>query len=997
LFDFSVSQFEESLPAFRYNSRGTGPALSTIHDEGDDNAELGVSFNPYAPLAEPTESQMRPAAHSDIIYNTSGNPIARTSGELLRAESSEILDPLLLPLRHETTIPLAQPPLASVSESQGASQSTSSSQGRRKVRFGSYDPADDLVSWDNPGDPNRDRTGETTGPQLFTPEQEELQRRANNVLYHDDYAGNLEFGKSRQTLLDGFVRPLREIRGTSTNASPSRCAAAPPPAQTPSGPVLPTITGPSIGDDPANPVIIDDDSSRHASPSPEELRIAARHYVRTVVRPDRERRRRGIQSDDEAMQGVAAAQLPPFQLPYDDTSSEEDEVEEDAQPVATVLVPNSSGSALGDDNNGDDPVPAESSKKDGALIEWHEDQLHELELEDKMESLFPMREFVKKTPVAATPLGKLFTKKKAHAQPSMSSLGDIADGNHISSFSKEYPPNQEGYMRMHRANLSDADTGANIYFILFIYFISIDDYDSEPSVYPSQPVRAFDAAFTPFSEGDAVDENRPSNPFFRMPKARGARMPEEETPRASGDSSIFIPDSQESPPLLTQPAAPPKGLSKSTKSNDPRRRPQSPVIDTGLPAYSHAGPSRSQPGGPSETLASPLPSPPPSVKDRTAWQLGSAKPYVGSPGLSMRSATPPGSTSAEAGHTTTPQTALPPPLGSSARSEAEAPIQADLIPETQFNQQTPHDSSSILRQYPHPSAVTTHLSLATGNDGADTDEEVMANTGGQNGADSFVELSGLVQEDSLGLSGIGGQNEYVAETQNEHVKAPTAVGPIKLFEFSDLNPVDAQTQEPGSGKRKREDEATDPVQWLPDKPSPSKRPRKAPVPPAPLPAETAEPIHRTRSFTARSSKAPTSRGPLTTPVPPPRLTDGSRSRKRTAAPRTPFPQPQRNATLYPIIKSSSPPPPPAPVTIPVHEANVSPVRRSKTYLKGRTLAPNSSTSTVEGSDVLCTSANQVETQIFVTQATQDPFKSLARSAGKSKLGKRKASAVSCVL
>jgi hypothetical protein len=367
LFDCSVSQFEEFLPAFRYNSRGTGPALSTIHDQGDDNAEVGVSFNPSAPLAEPTESQMPPAAHWDIIYNTSGNPIVQTSGGLLRAESSEIPDPLLLPLRQETTVPLAQPPAASVSRSRGASQSTSSPQGRRKVRFGSYDPADDLVSWDNSGDPNRDRTGESTGPQLFTPEQEELQRRANNALYHDGYAGNLEFGKSRQTLLDGFVRPLREIRGTSTNASPSRRAAAPPPAQTPSVPVLPITIGPSIGDDPANPVIIDNDPSRHASPSPEELRIAARHYVRTVIRPDRERRRRGIQSDDEAMQGVTAVQLPPFQLPYDNSSSDEDEVEDDAQPVATVLVPNSSGSALGNDNNGDDSAPAENSKKSGAL------------------------------------------------------------------------------------------------------------------------------------------------------------------------------------------------------------------------------------------------------------------------------------------------------------------------------------------------------------------------------------------------------------------------------------------------------------------------------------------------------------------------------------------------------------------------------------------------------------------------------------------------------
>jgi hypothetical protein len=437
--------------------------LSTIHDEGDGAAEIGVSFDPYAPLAEPTESQMPPAAHSDIIYNTSGNPIARSSGELLRSESSQILDSLLQPLRYETTIPLAQPhqPVPSGSGSRGASQSTSSSQGRRKIRFGSYDPADDLVSWDNPAEPDRDRTGETTGPQLFTPEQQELQRRANNVLHNDDYAGNLAFGKSRQTLLDGVVRPLREIRAASTSASPTRRAAAPPPAQITSGPVLPTTTGPSLGDDPANPVVIDGDSSPRVSPTPEELRIAGRHYVRTVIRPDRERRRRGIQSDDEAMQGVTAAQLPTFPLPDDDSLSDEDEVEDDAQPVATVLVPNSSGSALADDNNGDGLVPGANSREDQFLGEWHEEQLDEAELEDRMQSLYPRREYVKKTPVASTPLGKLLTRKKVSTQPSMSSLGDIADGDNISNLSKEYPPNQEAYMRRHKTNLSDADTGAN--------------------------------------------------------------------------------------------------------------------------------------------------------------------------------------------------------------------------------------------------------------------------------------------------------------------------------------------------------------------------------------------------------------------------------------------------------------------------------------------------------------------------------------------------------
>jgi hypothetical protein len=284
-----------------------------------------------------------------------------------------------------------------------------------------------------------------------------------------------------------------------------------------------------------------------------------------------------------------------------------------------------------------------------------------------------------------------------------------------------------------------------------------------------------------------------------------------------------------------------------------------------------------------------------------------------------------------------------------------------------------------------------------GNDGADTVEDFLAIIGGQNGADSFVEVSGQVQEVSFVLSGIGGENEYFTETQNGHIEAPTPAAPIKSFRLPDPNPVDAQAQQPGSSKQKREDDATEPVQGLADKPSPSKKARKSLVPPAPLPAETAEPIRRTRSFTTRSSKAPTSRGPLTTPVPPLRLTYAGRSRKRTAAPRTPFPQPQRNATFYSVIESSSSFPPPPPVSIPVHEATVSPVRHSKTYLKGRTLVPHSSTWIVEGGEVLGTSADQVETQSSATQATQDPFKCLARSVGRSKLGKRKASAVSCVL
>jgi hypothetical protein len=112
-------------------------------------------------------------------------------------------------------------------------------------------------------------------------------------------------------------------------------------------------------------------------------------------------------------------------------------------------------------------IPKKKSKGNQVIGEWHEEQLDEVDLEDQMEGLFPMHEYVKNPPVVATPLGRLLMKKSVSAQPSMSSLGDIADGGHLSSLSKVYPPNQEGYMRRHKTNLSDTETSAN-FFLFFI-------------------------------------------------------------------------------------------------------------------------------------------------------------------------------------------------------------------------------------------------------------------------------------------------------------------------------------------------------------------------------------------------------------------------------------------------------------------------------------------------------------------------------------------------
>lgn len=134
-----------------------------------------------------------------------------------------------------------------------------------------------------------------------------------------------------------------------------------------------------------------------------------------------------------------------------------------------------------------------------------------------MEGLFPRRVYVKNPLVVTTPLGQLFAKKSVSTQSSISSLRDIADGDHPSSFSKKFPPNQEGYMEMHKTNLSDTDTGAIL--LLLLFFISIDRYDPEPSVYPSQPVRA---AFIQPSDGeflgDSADQNRPSNNTSAYPQ-----------------------------------------------------------------------------------------------------------------------------------------------------------------------------------------------------------------------------------------------------------------------------------------------------------------------------------------------------------------------------------------------------------------------------------------------------------------------------------------------
>jgi hypothetical protein len=467
-----------------------------------------------------------------------------------------------------------------------------------------------------------------------------------------------------------------------------------------------------------------------------------------------------------------------------------------------------------------------------------------------------------------------------------------------------------------------------------------------------------------------------SNPFIRILETKDAQMSEDEISRASSDSFIVIPDSQEPPSLLSQPPAHPRDPAESTKSTDSRRRLQPPVLENQIHAHSQAGPHRSQTKHPSKMPVSPSLSP--STKDRMVWQLSSAKPYIGGAELSKIPVTPTESSSAKSGHS----------LAIQCKGHLEKPVENFQEPSPRkpmvLVSGTPSTSQESNFVWHEPSVWTTHPSLAAGKYGVNIDKGVLASIKAQNRVEPFVELPGLVQEDSFGVGGIGGQTEYLAETKNVHIEERTPAAPINLFELLDPDPTIVQKQQASSGKRKRDVEAAEPVQGLANQPSPSKKDRKAPMPPAPVPAETLKPIRHTRSSTASSSKPSTSRGPLTTPVPPPRLVDAGRSRKRTTVPRTSPPQPRRNTTLDSIIESSSPTPPP-PSSTSISEATFIPDRRSKAHLQGKLLVPNSSASTVGGGEVLGTSAKQAET-----------FKTLAQSVDKSKPGKRNPSAVSFV-
>jgi hypothetical protein len=91
-------------------------------------------------------------------------------------------------------------------------------------------------------------------------------------------------------------------------------------------------------------------------------------------------------------------------------------------------------------------------------------------------------------------------------------------------------------------------------------------------------------------------------------------------------------------------------------------------------------------------------------------------------------------------------------------------------------------SNAVSRE---PSLIAPHLTLVGEHEG-DTDEE-------ERGLIPF--LAAPPQEDSFGLSGIGGQDDFVLDTQHDHVdessEATLAAPPIPSFKLPDPAPVGA--------------------------------------------------------------------------------------------------------------------------------------------------------------------------------------------------------------
>lgn len=487
----------------------------------------------------------------------------------------------------------------------------------------------------------------------------------------------------------------------------------------------------------------------------------------------------------------------------------------------------------------------------------------------------------------------------------------------------------------------------------------------------------------------------PSDPFagaiVRMPGARGRPLSDVDeesrvhsTPHVSGDSLSLIPDSQEeSPPLYIEPsppvrAAPPQS-SKSSKTTDPRRRlPDAAIAATTILASSEAGPSRSRPVSPTKGTRQPAPPQTPTVavkqtKVTTALTLaGTGLSNTSSDSLGSRSKTPAAaSVIAESNSLTSGSLIRSIEVidTSASRSDAEAQIEADLVPETQYTQ----DSSLVLDMFSpviryerdvdrrHPTvlvpATATQASRVLEGSFVSNDEADV----GRPGTSRRIQ-----QEESVEVSVVETQTTNAGETTN------SSSGIVLSFELPDPPPPAPPVEEKVPDKK----EAERAVSGRKGAKAVPKDTRKIPTAPPPLPPPS-ELIRRTRSLAKREEAPPPppTRRPMKVPAPPKRLAASTRARTRTqgVAARAPSPEPPAKD---PTLDSS--PLSPAPPSPEHRERTASPVRRPKTYLKGRTLVEDSSAEVIQAPG----KPNNEESQ--ETSASLDPFKDLAKSATKTR-------------
>ena len=529
------------------------------------------------------------------------------------------------------------------------------------------------------------------------------------------------------------------------------------------------------------------------------------------------------------------------------------------------------------------------------------------------------------------------------------------------------------------------------------------------------------------SAASAVDtkgKQPASNPvpgaIVRMPETRGQPLSDvreesraHESSGLSGDSTSIIGDSQEESQLAMEPMpvrSPQKPSEKSTKTTDPRRRPPAPTAATGVVASSEAGPSRQRPISPAKSGRHQPQTPLPSMRQpkttgpalvNVGLSAGSSSSLSSSFTGTVRSKTPAEGASviAESNSITSGSVIRSIEIvdPSPDRSDAEAQIEADLVPETQYTQRLSRASSPVLGVFspviryertfergtrqatvlvPGSAPATQGSNLVSRGPsrftpggsfgfGHTENEEIMANIGGQTGS-SLGSPRRTQQEDSFSTSGAGTQIVGPGD-------ASSSSGPVTSFELPDP---------PGSTRVEQTTEREQVVVTVARgrgsmaQPAP-KDTRPVPTAPAPLP-ESSEPVRRTRLPTKRPKTPPAPRGPMKVPVPPPRPTAATRAGKQSTAARATSPQPP--PAPLPGDDDSSPLPSltPSPER---QNKTASPVRPRKSYLKGRTLVEDSSTEIIEAPKKQDASDRQGDPE---TSGSLDPFKDLVKTVSKTR-------------